>query len=260
MASLTTHLVVGERVYLQAPQLEGTQADTNHPTTYGTFLLGCVVPDVSMLGTIDRRETHFVGRPDEDGADAFTQSCTRFLARLDGLLHHPWGELPGEERSFVAGYLCHLAADEAWKASAWRALGRLGMRSSTELGVPLGVITTAGSVLSAELYRDFPALSAALREAFVPDVFRHVPYGAFVEMWDLVQPHLLDGRTYASYLELLTRRGMPEFKIQEMGREHEQYWEQAVALVRDMGGVEPMVLACVERAIEMLARLWEQSK
>ena len=79
-------------------------------------------------------------------------------------------------------------------------------------------------------------------------------------MWDLVQPHLLDGRTYASYLELLARRGMPEFKIQEMGREHEQYWEQAVALVRDMGGVEPMVLACVERAIEMLARLWEQSK
>ena len=252
MASLTTHLVVGERVYPQVPQLESTHS------AYGAFLLGCVLPDVSMLGTIDRRETHFVGRPQEDGADAFTQSCARFLARLDRLLQRPWDDLSGEERAFVAGYLCHLAVDEAWKAAEWRSLRKLGLAGPAHLGVPMGVVTTAASVLSAGLYRDFPSVSSALRDASVPDVFRHVPHGAFVEMWDVVRPHLLDGRTYHSYLVLLARRGMPESKVEEVGREHEQHWEDAVALIHRLGGVEPAVRTCVERAVEVLPRLWRE--
>ena len=261
MASLITHLVIGERVYPQVEQLEAS------PSRYGTFLLGCLLPDVNAFSEIDRRETHFVGRFEQDGLIAFTQSCTRFLARRDALLRRPWGGLLGEEQSFVAGYLAHLAADEAWKAFGWRSLRKLGIDSCAQsraqvranLGVPMGVLTTAGSVLSAELYLDFPAVSSALRGARIPDVFRHVPHGAFVRMWDAVQPYTLDGRTYESYMALLARRGRSEAAIQAARREHEQHWEHAVALIRQVGGVEQAVLASVDRAMQLIPRLWAGS-
>jgi len=254
MASLITHLVVGEWVYPQVEQLETS------PSSYGAFLLGCLLPDVNAFSGIDRRETHFVGRFEQDGLIAFTQSCTRFLARRDALLQRPWDELSGEECAFVAGYLAHLAADEAWKAFGWRSLRKLGIHSSLELraqlGVPMGVLTTAGSVLSAEMYLDHPAVISALRGARVPDVFRHVPHDMFVEMWETLQPYALDGRTYEAYVELLAHRGRSEAEVQMACREHEQHWEDAVTLIRKTGGVEQAVLSCVDRAVQVVPRLW----
>ena len=260
MASLTTHLVVGERVY---PQVEPLGADSS---AYGAFLLGCLLPDVNAFSDIDRRVTHFVGRTGEDGTDAFTKSCTRFLARRDRLLQRPWDDLAGQERAFVAGYLCHLAADEVWKAWGWRSLQEMGLVSFQSdgrtpslrvlRGVPVGVLTTAGSVLSAEMYVDFLGVVLALRDVCVPDVFGHVPYSAFVKMWDALQPYALDGRTYGSYLKLLASRGRSEAEIEAARREHERHWEDAVALFRDMGGVESPVLSCVERSVDVLPQLW----
>jgi hypothetical protein len=250
MAPLATHLVIGERVY---PQIEPLGA---RPSSYGAFLLGCLLPDVNAFSEIDRRETHFVGRFGEDGGDAFTQSCTRFLGRRDRLLRRTWDGLSSEERAFVAGYLCHLAADEAWKAWGWRALGKLGIADLALVGVPMGVVTTASSVLSTELYLDFPAVTSALRDVGVPDVFGHVPYSAFVKMWQVLRSYALDGRTYGAYLKLLAGRGRSCAEIEAARREHERYWEAAVALVTEMGGVEPAVKACVERAVHVLPGLW----
>ena len=71
MAPLVTHLVIGERVFAQSPQFDSTD--------YGPFLLGCVLVDVNNFSGMDRRRTHFVGRVDEDGADAFNRSCASFL-------------------------------------------------------------------------------------------------------------------------------------------------------------------------------------
>jgi hypothetical protein len=260
MASLITHLVIGERAY---PQVEQLQAS---PSSYGTFLLGCVLPDVNAFSEIDRRETHFVGRFEQDGLIAFTQSCTRFLARRDALLQRPWDELLGEERAFVAGYLAHLAADEAWKAFGWRSLRKLGVDSRAQsraelraqLGVPMGVITTAGSVLSAEMYLDHLAVISALQGARIPDVFCHIPHGAFVKMWNALQPYALDGRTYESYLALLARRGRSEAEVLTARREHEQHWEDAVALLHSVGGVKQAVLSCVDRAVRFMSRLWAE--
>jgi hypothetical protein len=256
MAALTTHLVIGERVY---PQVEPLGASSS---LYGAFLLGCLLPDVNAFSEIDRRETHFVGRIGQDGLTALTKSCTRFLACRGRILRRPWDSLSDEERAFVAGYLCHLAADEAWKSFGWRSLRKLGIAAVGQLrapmGVPMGVLTTAGSVLSAELYLDFPAVALALQEACIPDVFNHVPYGAFVGMWDVLQPYALDGRTYGAYLKLLASRGRSKAEIEAAHREYEGHWEDAVALIHDMGGVEAAVLFCVERATGMLPRLWRE--
>jgi hypothetical protein len=243
-------------VYPQVEQLEAS------PSSYGTFLLGCVLPDVNAFSEIDRRETHFVGRFEQDGRIAFTQSCTRFLARRDALLQRPWSELSDVERAFVAGYLCHLAVDEAWKAFGWRSLHKQGIDSPSQvraqLGMPMSVLTTAGSVLSAEMYLDYPVVTWALRGARVPDVFRHVSHSAFVKMWELLQPYALDGRTYEAYLELLARRGRSEAEVLTARREHEQHWEDAVALLHSVGGVEQAVLSCVDRAVRFMPRLWAE--
>ena len=114
-------------------------------------------------------------------------------------------------------------------------------------------------MLSAELYLDFLAVALALREVCIPDVFSHVSYGAFVWMWDVLQPYALDGRTYGAYLRLLASRGRSKAEIEVARREHEGHWEDAVALIHDMGGVEAVVVSCVERAVGMLSRLWTEA-
>jgi hypothetical protein len=201
-----------------------------------------------------------MGRFEQDGLVAFTQSCTRFLANRDALLQRPWVTLSDGERAFVAGYLVHLAADEAWKAFGWRSLRKLGMDSSAQvranLGMPMGVLTTASSVLSAELYLDFPAVGSALRDTCVPDVFDHVPHGAFVKTWDVLRAYALDGCTYGAYLELLARRARSEAEVQAARRKNEQNWQDAMALIRSAGGVELAILACVDRAVRVVPRLW----
>ena len=121
MAPLITHLVVGERVFAQLGRFD--------PATYGAFLLGCVLVDVHGFSDVDRRRTHFAGRLEEDGEDAFRKSCAGFLDQLDTVLLRPWGELGEGERAFVAGYLCHLAADEDWKWFGWKVMHGLDISS-----------------------------------------------------------------------------------------------------------------------------------
>ncbi|MCK4470531.1 MAG: hypothetical protein KAW49_01965, partial [Anaerolineae bacterium] len=82
MAPLVTHLVTGERVFAQLQRFDAKG--------YGSFLLGCVLVDVNNFSGIDRRRMHFVGRLEEDGADAFNRSCANFLSQFDDLLIRPW--------------------------------------------------------------------------------------------------------------------------------------------------------------------------
>ena len=131
MAPIVMHAVIGERVYPQIGPLAQTRA-------YGSFLLGCMLADVNAFCDLDRRQTHFAGRPDEDGEDAFTKGSTAFLAELDTFLCRTWTGLSPNEQAFVAGYLCHLAADEAWKAAAWRTLWAMGITSADQFPIPVG--------------------------------------------------------------------------------------------------------------------------
>jgi len=251
MAPLITHLVVGERVFAQLQQFD--------PAAYGTFLLGCVLVDVNGFSGIDRRVTHFVGRLHEDGEDAFRKSCDNFLEQLDTLLIRPWRELEQREQTFVAGYLCHLAVDEVWKRLGQDVMLALGINSLADTPVPGEVFMTAFDVLSSEMYIDFTSVASELDAASVPNVLTHVPYAIFQNMWRIVKPHVRNGRTAESYFEMIKRLGKTTDQVQAVRREHKAYWEDTVAWIAELGGVEPYVHNAVRRSLEVLPRLWTRA-
>jgi len=250
MASLVTHLVIGERVFAQLPQLDAAN--------YAPFLLGCLLVDVNNLPGIDRRRTHFAGTLTEDGPAAFTTMCTGFLRQCDDILLRPWNELDGNGQAFVAGYLCHLAADEEWKRLAWSTLSSRGIESVAELPVPGGVLMTAFSVMSNKTFINHPAIVMALSAATVPDVLTHVPHAAFQAMWNLIQAHVINGHTPESFFELLQREGRPNAEVQVIRERHARYWDEALALIRDMGGIELYVQRAAQHSLEVIPRLWAE--
>jgi hypothetical protein len=248
MAPLVTHLVVGERVFTQLQRLDDG--------SYGSFLLGCLLVDVNHFGDVDRRRMHFIGGLEKDGADALNEGCANFLSRLDGLLLRPWRALTGKEQAFVAGYLCHLAADEVWKWLSWHMLRALGIRSLAELPVPGEVVMTVFSVLSSEMFLDFAAVVSALKDVSVPNVLAHVSHDVLRQMWGVVKGPMLNGRTRESYFEMLRRKGKTRAEIEAARHQHDVHWDDAVALIHDIGGVEPGVQAGVRRSLETVPLLW----
>jgi hypothetical protein len=250
MAPPICHLIVGERVFAQLPQL--------NPTNYAGFLLGCVLVDVHAFSDIDRRATHFADRLVRDGPNALDRSCANFLSQLDSLLVCPWNELTSAEQAFIAGYLCHLAADEDWKEFDWNTLHTTGMYLWTDLPVPGRVIVTTFDVLSSELYTDFSALISALSNVSVPDVLTHVPHWVFQTMWDVVKPHIMDGSIFELHIEMTRGPGKTSAGTQSVCHQHDIYWEDAVESVqRYFGGVQPRIQAMVQRSLETMPLLYQ---
>jgi len=246
MPPLTTHLVVAERVFPHLSQFSATE--------YGAFLTGNLLVDVNGFTSVARRTTHFVGRVDEDGDAAFTESCVNFLEQRERLLARPWVELMPEERAFVTGYLCHLAADEPWKAMGARVQQSLGLTSLQDVSVPPAVVLTAFSVLSHTLFADFAAVTAALNTA-PPNVFAHVAHADFLRMWDIVRLPLSKGDSPESFFEMLVRSGKGAAELQKIREQHARHWGAAVALIQQVGGVAAFVAEAVERALEVLPAL-----
>lgn len=251
MAGEITHLVVGERIFAELRCFG--------PGAYGAFLLGCVLPDVQTIGGIDRRTTHFVGRLHEDGEDSFRKSCDNFLEQLDTLLVRPWSEMVERERAFVAGYLCHLAADESWKRMGRDMMRALGIASLADMPVPGEVAITAFDVFSHEMYTDVTAVAASLAGAVVPDVLTHVPHRAFQTMWNVVKPHAMDGKAAESYFEMLERLGKSTKQVEAARREHAVHWSDAVDLIDGKEGVGRYIQDATRRSLEVLPRLLARS-
>jgi hypothetical protein len=105
MAPFLTHLAVGERVWAA---LDGEQPAADN---YGTFLFGCLAPDVDKFcHGLEQSMTHFVAK-DEAGTWAWQRS-QRFLDEQTAYLRLPFHALDAVEQVFVMGYLCHIATDE----------------------------------------------------------------------------------------------------------------------------------------------------
>jgi hypothetical protein len=257
MAPFITHLIIGERVFAQWPRFD--------PVVYGEFLLGCVLVDVHAFNPIERRTTHFAERLEGEGSYAFDRSCANFLGQLDSLLVRPWNKLTPAEQAFVAGYLCHLAADEEWKSFDWYLLHSLGIYWQLNppplagvklMPAPAEVILTVFEVLSTELYADLPAVVSALDDVSVPDVLTHVPHGIFQATWDVAKAHALDGSTLESYLNMLKRLGKDSSEVRAARLEHEKYWKDAVETIHNcFGGVPQRVQAMVQQSLEKMPLL-----
>jgi hypothetical protein len=239
MATTITHLLVGERV----------SAQNSAPADRGAFLLGSMLVDAHNFDALKRRQAHFA-EPAKSSA-----SCANFMSQLDALLLHPWDELNAAGQAFVAGYLCHLATDEAW-TSFWRARG---VDSLSDFDLPRDVMVLAFNTLSREVFGDFARIVAALDEAVVPNVLTHIPHDNFVRMWQVIQPYALAGGAPESYFGLLQGQGRSSAEIQTARQQHELYRKDAAALIRDMGGIQRPIQAAIEQTVRLMPQLWSKS-
>jgi hypothetical protein len=159
------------------------------------------------------------------------------------------------EQAFVAGYLCHLAADEAWLEVSWGLLQELGLRAWEDLPVPAEVMLLTFNELSQDLFKDFSTITLALNSAAIPEVFAHVSQASFRKMWDTSRAYVLEGGSLESYLALLESRGKTYKEIQTVRQHAEGYREEATALIKTAGGIERFIRAAVERSMQVMPRL-----
>lgn len=80
----------------------------------GGYLVGAISPDVHLVTDASRMETHFF---DLDKKDCESGSSLIFKAHPDLARGR---KLDATTKSFVAGYLSHLVADEAWILDIYR--------------------------------------------------------------------------------------------------------------------------------------------
>ncbi|MCP4537050.1 MAG: hypothetical protein GY832_07870 [Chloroflexi bacterium] len=248
MAALISHLTIGERVSVQIPSLRSSAL------VYGAFLLGCVLVDANNYYGLERQQTHFV---ELTGKGAPRGGYIKFLGQLDSLLQRPWDSLSKPEQAFVAGYLCHLAADEAWIEVSWRLLHKLGLNTWNDLSVPTVVMLITFNKLSRDLLQDWPAIDLALNDITIPEVFGHVPTEAFQRMWDVAQAYALDGGTIESYAKLLEGRGKTRAEIDAVRQYGEDDRKGVMALIGQVGGIEQFIQASVERSVQVVPQLWQ---
>jgi hypothetical protein len=253
MATLIAHLVIGERLSAQMQLLRSSAP------VYGAFLLGCLLVDANHYSALMRRQTHFVTLSRSEGSIAPEGSCAAFLQGLDSLLLKPWGRLNEPERAFVAGYLCHLAADEAWLDVSRALLQEIGLQSWHDLPVPSEAMLVMFNLLSQDLFEDFPVVKSTLKAGVIPNVFSHVPHTALQRTWHVARPYVLAGGSLASYLTLLATRGKSRTEIESMGQDVRRCRGDAAALIEQAGGVERFLGPAVERAAHLVPRLWAGS-
>jgi hypothetical protein len=242
MATTITHLLIGERVFAQLPRLNRT------PTVYGAFLLGCMLVDAHNFDALARRQTHFAELFKSD------DSCANFMRQLDASLLRPWNDLDEAERAFVAGYLCHLAADQVW-VNFWRVRG---VNSPSDFDLPRDVMLLAFNALSREMFEDFAGVVSALEGVVVPHALAHVPHDDFARMWSVTRSYALAGGTPKAYFKLLEARGQGGAEIQTVRQQHELYKKDAADLIRDAGGIQRPIRAAVKQAIRLAPQLWGQ--
>lgn len=84
------------------------------------FLLGNTAPDVQTVSGQERQDTHFFDLPITPGTPT---PWNRFLTDFPSLAQP--NRLPADQAAFLAGYLCHLQAEQnitaCWaQKSCWR--------------------------------------------------------------------------------------------------------------------------------------------
>jgi hypothetical protein len=198
MAPFLTHLVIGERVW--------KALDSQRPAqeSYGTFLFGCLAPDVDKLcDGLGQETTHFVGK-DEAGTYAWRRS-QHFLDNQTDFLRAPFRTLEVGEQTFVLGYLCHVATDEA--------TARASMDLQVQVAKAEAALPSVDAVLTAmdprfwAMVADPEGIVAALEAVVVPEgTFTFAPQDCLTAMHKIVVPQVREGGGLGPYLNMVRRQ------------------------------------------------------
>jgi hypothetical protein len=198
MAPFLTHLLIAERVW----NALGRQRPA--PEHYGTFLFGCLAPDVDKLcDGVEQGTTHFVGK-DEAGMYAWRRS-QHFLEHQAGFLRAPFQTLEASEQSFVLGYLCHVATDES--------TARFAMDVRSQVATADRSLPNTDAVLTAmdprfwAMVTDPEGVVAALEAVVIPEgIFTFVPQECLAAMHQVVVPQVREGGGLGPYLSMIRRQ------------------------------------------------------
>jgi hypothetical protein len=198
MAPFLTHLLIGERVW------NSLDRQRPAPERYGTFLFGCLAPDVDKLcDGLEQGTTHFVGK-DEAGTYAWRRS-QHFLEHQTDFLRAPFPALDAGEQSFVLGYLCHVATDEA--------TARFAMDLRDQLATAAKALPNVDAVLTAmdprfwAMITDPESIVAALEAVVIPDgTFTFAPQACLTAMHQIVIPQVREGGGLVPYLNMVRRQ------------------------------------------------------
>jgi hypothetical protein len=197
VAPFLTHLVIGERLW------EEMELPSRWPDHYGTFLFGCLAPDVDKFTEgLSQATTHFVAK---DPAYAWVeQRSQRFLDEQAGILRAPFPEMGGDEQAFVAGYLCHVATDEVTGAYGQAIRHRVQGTNLPPAWVDAFLTTFDPRVWA--LARDPERIVTTLAGAAIPEgTLPFAPAGNLSIMHRLVWPQLRDGGGLEPYLDMVRR-------------------------------------------------------
>ena len=198
MAPFLTHLVVGERVWAA---LDGERPAGHN---YGTFLFGCLAPDVDKFcHGLEQGTTHFVTK-DEAGTYAWQRS-QRFLEAQASYLRAPFHALETFEQAFVIGYLCHIATDEITARSA-----QTIQSQNSGSGVPLPHVDAILTVMDPRFWamtRDPDGVVRALGRASIPDrAFVFTKGDCLRAMYQVVVPQVVEGGGLVPFMHMLRRQ------------------------------------------------------
>jgi len=214
--------------------------------------------DIHAFNEIDRRLTHFVGRVEEAGESAYQDSCNNFLNKLGSLLNSPWKSLNPIEKSFVDGYLCHLAVDECWKKLGMQLFQKLGINSWSDFIVPGDVgLTTFDFICNSQLINK-SEIDLILRDIIIPDTFKHIPYKVFAKQWEIIREYVISGGTPESHFMMLERAGKAIKEIQKTRKRYDLYWNKGIEFINEIGGVEPFIQDAIDRAMQVMPQIMER--
>jgi hypothetical protein len=171
---------------------------------YGTFLFGCLAPDVDKLcDGLEQGVTHFL--PKDEGGTYAWQRSQQFLDAPTEYLRAPFGALQPSEQTFVLGYLCHVTTDEI--------SGRLAppvVEYLADLGAPsiqIDAILTAMDPRFWAMAQDREGVIAALSVAQIPDgTLPFVSSSCLVAMHQIVLPQVREGGGLLPYLGMVRRQ------------------------------------------------------
>ena len=203
MAPFLTHLMIGERIWTALGGDGYAESAWHGEEYYGSFLLGCLAPDVDKLCKgLEQSTTHFAAK--DRGFAWVKQRTRRFLENPGDWMRAPCVDLTPAEQAFTLGYLCHVATDEA--------TGRLGQRMVAHLkatGEPFPNTDALLTVIDPRLWAmalEPEQVLSALDQAPIPCCpFPFIRAGCLEALRQVVLPQVHAGGGFLPYLGMVRR-------------------------------------------------------